>query len=109
MDGTGVGAAADPFTREVDLFIARRVRAARIFAGLRQEDLAGAVGLSVPQLCRVERGRRSLSVPELLRIAMQTARPIAYFIEPPNPEEVVRTGWEKVPKRSLWDELSTLD
>lgn len=97
------------FAEEVDLFVARRVKAARVFAGLRQRDLADAIGMTTSQLSRVERGRRTLAVPELLRIAMQTGHPVAWFIEPPDPEEVVRTGWEKVPTRSLWNLLRELD
>ncbi|MFA5890328.1 MAG: helix-turn-helix transcriptional regulator [Actinomycetota bacterium] len=97
------------FTEEVDLFVARRVKTARVHAGLRQKDLAAAIGLTVTQISRLERGHRSLTVPELLRIAVQTRRPVSYFIEPPDPQEVVRTGWEKHPARSLWDQLRDLD
>jgi transcriptional regulator with XRE-family HTH domain len=62
-----------------------RIKEARLAAGLRQGDLATAVG-SVDQtwVSRVESGS-SLSTLQLQRIAKLTGRPIEFFLRPDVP------------------------
>ena len=46
-----------------------QIRALRICHGLTQADLAEAAGLSVPYISHIERGRKTVSLGSLLRIA----------------------------------------
>lgn len=96
---------AQNFSHDVDGFIARRIRSARMHQGMRQADLADAAGISPARLCRIERARTSATVSELLRLAIQLRRSVGFFIDPPEDvrDQLVKTGWERAPKRSVWD------
>jgi transcriptional regulator with XRE-family HTH domain len=81
------------FHREIDDLIARRIRTERVFAGLRQIDLAGAIGMTQSTLSRIEAGKRPASFAEIARIAIQLRVPPAAFIEPPS--QGTTTGWQR--------------
>ena len=49
--------------------VAERIRKRRIAIGMSQTDLAEAMGISQPYICDIERGRRSLTVATIERIA----------------------------------------
>ena len=49
--------------------IAANIRAARISAGLSQQDLARRLGLNQSQVSRIERGMRKVAAEELSEIA----------------------------------------
>ena len=52
------------------LDVGRELRLARISGGLRQRDVARAVGMSRGRVCRIEQGRvRTVSIPDLSRLA----------------------------------------
>jgi DNA-binding XRE family transcriptional regulator len=47
---------------------------------LRMEDLARAVGVSQPTMCRIESGRRAVRINELGKIAEVLRRPPSWFV-----------------------------
>ena len=77
--------------REINSVVARNLRMLRVRAGLRQVDLAATVGMTAATICRIERAKRSITFPELVRIATQLGVPIEAFIDPP--ADHVPTGW----------------
>lgn len=63
----------------VDLVVAKRVRLARIEAGLSQTALGDALGVSFQQVQKYERGTNRISAGKLARIAELVGRDISYF------------------------------
>lgn len=59
-----------------------RLRAARVNAGMTQEELASRVGRKKNWLSDIERGRRGIDPHTLQDIANITGRPIEYFTNP---------------------------
>lgn len=57
----------------------KAIRAARAYAGLKQEDLAAALDMSVVTYKRIESGKREPSAVELERIAELTGWPVELF------------------------------
>jgi transcriptional regulator with XRE-family HTH domain len=64
-----------------DLELARRVRAARAYAELTQEDMAERLGVSVVTYKRVEAGKRALGMREVRRVSEITRMPLDFFTE----------------------------
>ena len=62
--------------------VGRRVRAARCYAGIEQEDLAQLLGMSRNTLYKVERGKRAAKPGELREIAHQCGLPVWFLTEP---------------------------
>ena len=86
---------SDAHYAEVDAVVARQIRAERVRAGLRQVDLAEAIGVSRSTLSRLESGASPATVADLVRIAIQLDRPLDAFITPPGRGPT--TGWERRP------------
>jgi len=82
---------------EIDQVIARRIRSLRVSTGMRQVDLAAAIGVTPATLCRIERAKRPITFAEIVRLATQLAVPIESFIEPP--ADHVPTEWVRAPRR----------
>lgn len=59
----------------------RRLKAARILAGLKARDLARTLGWSEEKVYRLERGAQVPDVVELSQIAATTGQPVDYFFE----------------------------
>jgi transcriptional regulator with XRE-family HTH domain len=59
--------------------LGKRVRAARAYAGLSQEELADKVELSQPTLARIEKGERQARWIEIMGIAEVTGIPRIWF------------------------------
>lgn len=59
--------------------ITKRVRAARSYAGITQEDMASRLDMSPVTYKRIEQGRRPISLTELDRIAEITGWPREMF------------------------------
>lgn len=82
-----------------------RIRAARDRAGVKQEQLAQAVGLSRTSITNIERGRQGVQVYLLVRIAEVLGRPAAELLPglapgPPIPDKVKRLE----PSKRAWAE-----
>jgi transcriptional regulator with XRE-family HTH domain len=78
---------------EVDAVVARQIRAERVRAGLRQVDLAEAIGVAQATMSRLESGKSPATVADIVRIAVQLERPLEAFIKPPG--RGPKTGWER--------------
>ena len=91
------------FCAELDALIARRIRFERVAAGLRQIDLAEAIGVTQSMISRLESGKSPASFADIVRIAIQLNRPLEVFVSPPR--EGRKTGWERHPTKPLisWD------
>lgn len=89
---------------EINQVIGRNVRMMRVRAGLRQVDLAAAVGMTIATICRIERAKRPVTFAEIVRIATQLAVPIEAFLTPPAdhvPTEWVRRARQPQPPTRL--------
>lgn len=60
--------------------LCERLKSAREYLGLSQEDVARHVGLTLPAITLIESGNRGIDVIELSKLAKLYRRPIAYFI-----------------------------
>jgi transcriptional regulator with XRE-family HTH domain len=58
---------------------ARRIRSARAYAGLTQEDMAERLGISTVTYKRVEQAKRPVELRELARISEITQMPTNFF------------------------------
>ena len=56
------------------------LRRARLACGLRQDDLAGQLGVDRSTIARYERGTRSMSVATLMQVAHLLGRPATFFL-----------------------------
>jgi len=64
---------------DVGAFIPKSVRHAREEAGLSHGKLANWFGITQSAISGIERGRSSISAPELTRLAEVLNKPIAFF------------------------------
>lgn len=60
--------------------IARRLKEAREYVGLSQEDVAAALGVSRPAVSLIEAGTRKLDSVELGKLSRLFGRPAQYFL-----------------------------
>jgi len=61
--------------------LARRLRLARLSAGINQEAAAAELGLPRPTISQIESGKRSVSGIELVKLAKLYHRPVASFFD----------------------------
>lgn len=64
---------------EIDVYVAKRLLAARKGSGLSQSDAAHAVGLSFQQVQKYELGKNRISSGKLAVLARLYSKPIAWF------------------------------
>src|SRR6266568_1525236 len=62
---------AQALCAELDALVARRIRFERVAAGLRQIDLADAIGVTQATISRLESGKSPASFADIVRIAIQ--------------------------------------
>jgi transcriptional regulator with XRE-family HTH domain len=60
--------------------MARRLRDARDYLGLSQDDAASALGISRPAVTNIEAGTRKVDAVELDKLARLYGRPAQYFL-----------------------------
>ena len=65
----------------VDIHVGRRVKMARLAAGISQEKLADAVGISFQQVQKYENGTNRVGPGRLHAIAKMLNLPVPYFFE----------------------------
>jgi transcriptional regulator with XRE-family HTH domain len=65
----------------VDLHVAKRLRAARLAAGLSQESVADKPGVTFQQLQKYENGINRISAGRLYQISAALGLPITYFFD----------------------------
>jgi transcriptional regulator with XRE-family HTH domain len=77
--------------------IGRRIRQARETAGLTQEDLGRALGVSGVAVGHYERGARAVGIADLEKIADLLHRPVTWFLHTPRPwADLVEAAYERV-------------
>lgn len=80
--------------------LCERLRAAREYLGLSQEEVAQQVGLPRPAISQIENGNRRIDAIELAKLAKLYQRPVSYFTgeepigEPPHLEMLKRAAAE---------------
>lgn len=79
----------------IDVFVGHRLRQARRLAGLSQDELGDAIGVSFQAVQKYEQGENRISASRLARAAKVLSLPIAFFFpesdqvsEPPSPNEM---------------------
>lgn len=65
----------------VDVHVGRRLRQARLLAGLSQEELGVGVGVSFQAVQKYEQGENRLSASRLFRAARLLERPVSFFFD----------------------------
>ena len=66
---------------EIDRLVGSRVRERRMQIGMSQEQLAGELGITVPQVQKYEKGVNRIGASRLYRIAGLLGVPISFFFE----------------------------
>lgn len=65
----------------IDKHVGSRVRMRRMLAGVSQEKLGEALGLTFQQVQKYERGANRISASKLYEIAASLSAPVAYFFD----------------------------
>jgi transcriptional regulator with XRE-family HTH domain len=65
----------------IDVHVGRRLRQARLLAGLSQEELGEGIGVSFQAVQKYEHGENRLSASRLFRAAKLLARPVSFFFD----------------------------
>jgi transcriptional regulator with XRE-family HTH domain len=65
----------------VDVHVGKRLRQARLLAGLSQEELGNGIGVSFQAVQKYEQGENRLSASRLFRSATLLKQPVSYFFE----------------------------
>ena len=68
-------------SNNIDAYLAQRIRAARIAAGVTQNALGAALGVTFQQVQKYERGTNRVSAGRLYHIADILDVPIGHFFE----------------------------
>ncbi|HEV7878644.1 helix-turn-helix transcriptional regulator [Bradyrhizobium sp.] len=71
-------------TADVGALVGKRIRSRRIEAGMSQENLAKALGLTLQQVREYEKGTQRISSGLLLKIAELLECNVTHFFEHPN-------------------------
>src|SRR5688572_1062135 len=66
--------------------LGRRLREAREYLGLSQEQVADYLGIPRPSVSTIEAGKRRISFQEIKRLAELYRRPLSYFSDEPTPQ-----------------------
>jgi transcriptional regulator with XRE-family HTH domain len=79
----------------IDVHVGGRIRARRLFIGMKQEALANALGLTFQQVQKYEKGANRVSASRLSAMATTLDVPISYFFaemsgQSPEPEHAAR-------------------
>lgn len=65
--------------------VANRIKAARVYAGLTQGNLAKKVEINNITISKIENGKRKIDVVELVKLAEILNKPVSYFFD----EEII--------------------
>jgi transcriptional regulator with XRE-family HTH domain len=89
----------------VDIHVGQRVRAARLAHGKSQEELADAIGVTLQQIQKYEKGKDRIGTGRLYVIAQFLDEPPAYFFE--GLEEQPFTSSDESALSAITDALNT--
>lgn len=68
------------------VIVASRLKEAREYLGLSQQEVAASVGISRTAISLMESGQRKVDATELMRLARLYCRPIGFFTDEPAEE-----------------------
>lgn len=68
-------------TTDIDLRVSKRLRAARMMAGISQEKAGEHLGLTFQQLQKYERGANRISAGKLAMLAQFYGKPVEWFFD----------------------------
>src|SRR5260370_17028909 len=68
----------------IDLRVARRIRARRLWSGMTLQTLAQSIGVAFQQAHKYERGHSRISAGRLFHVAKPLGPPITHFFLPPH-------------------------
>jgi transcriptional regulator with XRE-family HTH domain len=68
---------ADP----IDRFVGTRIKTARVMAGLSQEKLGEALGVTFQQVQKYEKGTNRVGASRMARIALSVGKPVSWFYD----------------------------
>jgi transcriptional regulator with XRE-family HTH domain len=68
-------------TSELDAYVGQRLRLRRTMVGMKQEELAEAVGVSYQQIQKYERGETRLTIGRLIDIGIMLGVPVNWFLD----------------------------
>ncbi|CAN7581014.1 helix-turn-helix domain-containing protein [Bosea sp. LjRoot90] len=77
----------------IDRYVGSRVRMQRMMAGISQEKLGDALGLTFQQIQKYEKGTNRISASRLQQIAKMLGVPVAFFFEGAPAGEAVAGGF----------------
>lgn len=71
----------DQTDSDIGEVVGQRIREARKALGLSLKMMAQRVGISVPQLCKLENGKSTATIRSLVKIGIELQRPPNYFLQ----------------------------
>ena len=94
---------------EIDRLVGSRVRVRRMLIGMSQEQLGEALGITVPQVQKYEKGMNRIGASRLHKIAGVLNVPINYFFEPHDGASATAAGEREQPDPSLFGDRETIE
>src|SRR5437762_837241 len=79
----------------IDLRVARRIRARRLWSGMTLQTLAQGIGVAFQQAHKYERGQSRISAGRLFHVAKALDTPITYFFLPDDEAKALEPGAAK--------------
>jgi transcriptional regulator with XRE-family HTH domain len=74
---------AESVSRDVRLLFGQNCRAARVKAGLSQEEISIRTGIPQPRVSRIEQGKQNLTIDTMIILAKALGRDLAYLLQKP--------------------------
>ncbi len=73
----------------IDIIVSKRLKTKRVISGLTQQDIGKAVGVSIQQVQKYEKGTNRISSGKLFTLANYLKVPLAYFYEQEEDNKVI--------------------
>jgi len=94
---------------EIDRLVGSRIRVRRMLVGMSQEQLGEALGITVPQVQKYEKGVNRVGASRLHKVAGVLSVPIAYFFEAHEGAGAAEVEERDRPDSSLFSDRETIE
>jgi transcriptional regulator with XRE-family HTH domain len=94
---------------EIDRLVGSRMRVRRMLVGMSQEQLGEALGITVPQVQKYEKGVNRVGASRLHKVAGVLGVPIAYFFEAHEGAGAAEVEERDRPDSSLFSDRETIE
>jgi transcriptional regulator with XRE-family HTH domain len=94
---------------EIDRLVGSRMRVRRMLVGMSQEQLGEALGITVPQVQKYEKGVNRVGASRLHKVAGVLGVPIAYFFEAHEGAGAAEVEQRDRPDSSLFSDRETIE